>query len=59
MRIASFDQGLGKELRKALLEIKRSNLEGLILDLRNNPGGLRMKRLRWRVSSWKAETWSW
>ncbi len=40
VRIASFDQGLGKELRKALLEIKRSNLEGLILDLRNNPGGL-------------------
>ena len=40
LRLASFDSGVTKDLRKALLEIKREPVGGIILDLRNNPGGL-------------------
>ena len=39
LRIASFNLGTANELRSALREIQRRQLEGLILDLRNNPGG--------------------
>lgn len=40
LRIAAFDQGVGQELRKALIDIEKGSATGLILDLRNNPGGL-------------------
>jgi carboxyl-terminal processing protease len=40
LRIASFSVGVGKNLKKALKAIKREGIRGLILDLRNNPGGL-------------------
>jgi carboxyl-terminal processing protease len=40
MRLASFDAGVTRDLRKALQEIQREPSEGIILDLRNNPGGL-------------------
>ncbi len=40
LRIASFGHGLTADLRGALTEINRSGLGGIILDLRNNPGGL-------------------
>jgi carboxyl-terminal processing protease len=40
LRIASFDQGVSRDLKKALAEIKRQKEEGIILDLRNNPGGI-------------------
>lgn len=40
LRIASFSQGATQDLVKALNEIKQKNMTGLILDLRNNPGGL-------------------
>jgi len=40
VRISGFSQGVTKDLRQALTEIKEENLVGLILDLRNNPGGL-------------------
>jgi len=39
LRIAMFSDGEGADLRKALLEIKEKGLQGIILDLRNNPGG--------------------
>jgi carboxyl-terminal processing protease len=40
VRLASFDAGATKDLRKALVAIQREHLDGVILDLRNNPGGL-------------------
>ena len=39
VRIAMFSDGVTSDLRKALLEIKAQGLHGIILDLRNNPGG--------------------
>jgi carboxyl-terminal processing protease len=40
LRIAGFSEGVTGELKKALLKIKDEDLKGLILDLRNDPGGL-------------------
>lgn len=40
VRIASFSEGVGEDLRKALKSLRQERLTGLILDLRNNPGGL-------------------
>jgi carboxyl-terminal processing protease len=40
LRLASFDAGVTKDLRKALGAIQREGSTGIILDLRNNPGGL-------------------
>jgi carboxyl-terminal processing protease len=40
MRIGMFSEGESADLRKALLEIQQQGLNGIILDLRNNPGGV-------------------
>jgi carboxyl-terminal processing protease len=40
LRIATFSKGVTADLRKALKEIEQDRASGLILDLRNNPGGL-------------------
>lgn len=40
VRIAAFDDHMSEDLRKALREIQKQDLKGLILDLRNNPGGV-------------------
>ncbi len=40
VRIAFFSKGTSQELEKALAEIDRQQAKGLILDLRNDPGGL-------------------
>jgi carboxyl-terminal processing protease len=40
LRIASFSKGVTTDLRKALAHIREDGARGLILDLRNNPGGL-------------------
>jgi carboxyl-terminal processing protease len=40
LRIATFDAGVTRDLKKALNEIQRAELKSIILDLRNNPGGL-------------------
>ncbi len=40
LRISSFGQGMTADLRKALTAIRHDGLEGIVLDLRNNPGGL-------------------
>ncbi|HTA29045.1 MAG TPA: S41 family peptidase, partial [Candidatus Cybelea sp.] len=39
VHIAMFSDGLTADLRKALMDIKAQGLQGIILDLRNNPGG--------------------
>ena len=42
IRITQFQEGTTKDLRKALKDLKREygEIKGLVLDLRNNPGGL-------------------
>jgi carboxyl-terminal processing protease len=40
VRISSFIQNTIEELKKALNELKEEGVKGLILDLRDNPGGL-------------------
>jgi carboxyl-terminal processing protease len=40
LRLADFSSEVSADLRKALIEIKKEPLAGIVLDLRNNPGGL-------------------
>jgi carboxyl-terminal processing protease len=40
VRIAAFSQGVTDDLKKSLTDIQNQGLTGVILDLRNNPGGL-------------------
>lgn len=40
VRIAQFSDVTVKDLAKALKELKKQGMEGLIIDLRSNPGGL-------------------
>jgi carboxyl-terminal processing protease len=40
LRIASFNEGVADDLRRAVREVQEQRLQGLILDLRNNPGGV-------------------
>jgi carboxyl-terminal processing protease len=40
VRIAQFQQNTTNELKQAIQNIKGNDLKGLILDLRNNPGGI-------------------
>jgi carboxyl-terminal processing protease len=40
LRIAAFDKGVAADVGRALVEIKKDQVTGIILDLRNNPGGL-------------------
>jgi carboxyl-terminal processing protease len=40
LRIGGFDEGVTRQLRSALGEIQATDAAGIILDLRNNPGGM-------------------
>ncbi len=40
VRIAGFSQGVTDNLKQALQQIQQQHLTGIVLDLRNNPGGL-------------------
>jgi len=40
LRLAAFSQGVTKDLQAALRAIQSQQLTGLVLDLRNNPGGI-------------------
>ncbi len=40
LRISSFDGGVAEDFAKALDEIRKQKTGGIILDLRNNPGGV-------------------
>lgn len=40
LRVATFDAGVTRDLRKALTDIQAQGLTGVVLDLRDNPGGL-------------------
>lgn len=40
LRIAGFSEGITKDVRKALRQIEKTGATGLILDMRDNPGGV-------------------
>jgi carboxyl-terminal processing protease len=40
LRVSSFDEKTGKQIKEAIEKLGGPNLKGLVLDLRNNPGGL-------------------
>ena len=40
LRLTQFNQSVAEELRDAIEKLKEKGMEGLLLDLRNNPGGL-------------------
>lgn len=40
IRISSFDKNVVNNLKKVLKNLKKENKKGIIIDLRNNPGGL-------------------
>jgi carboxyl-terminal processing protease len=40
LRVASFDEKTGRQIKEAIESLGGSKLRGLVLDLRNNPGGL-------------------
>lgn len=40
IKLTGFTNDAGKEVREALIELKKQNIKQLILDLRGNPGGL-------------------
>ena len=40
LRISEFQDNTAEDLEKGLVSLEKEKLEGLILDLRNNPGGL-------------------
>jgi carboxyl-terminal processing protease len=40
LRVSSFDEKTGTQIREAIEKLGGRNLKGLVLDLRNNPGGL-------------------
>ncbi len=40
LRITQFSEGVPEQVKEALTELKNKEIEGLVLDLRNNSGGL-------------------
>lgn len=40
IEFASFDEGTGEEFKNKFEQLKNQNIEGLVIDLRNNGGGL-------------------
>src|SRR5260370_21224845 len=40
LRVGSFDENTGKQIQEAIDRLGGAKLKGLVLDLRNNPGGL-------------------
>jgi carboxyl-terminal processing protease len=39
IRLAAFSRGVAEELRAVLMKVEEMKLQGVVLDLRNNPGG--------------------
>lgn len=40
IRISNFSEGTGKEFKSVLTELEEAKMKGLVLDLRQNPGGV-------------------
>ncbi|WP_319500572.1 S41 family peptidase [uncultured Draconibacterium sp.] len=46
IRLSNFTANCSEDVKKAFLELKENNPDGLILDLRGNPGGLLMEAVK-------------
>ncbi|WP_319482721.1 S41 family peptidase [uncultured Draconibacterium sp.] len=46
IRLSNFTANCSNDVKKAFLELKENNPDGLILDLRGNPGGLLMEAVK-------------
>ena len=46
IRLSNFTADCSDDVKKALLELKKNNPESLVLDVRNNPGGLLMEAVK-------------
>ena len=46
IRLSNFMLGAGNEVKQAFQELKSEGIENLVLDLRNNPGGLLIEAVR-------------
>ena len=46
LRLRSFNQNSGGQLKKEISKLEKNKLDGYILDLRNNPGGLLSQAVR-------------
>ena len=46
LQLTSFGSNCSKEFESALTELEKKGMEGLILDLRNNPGGLLVEAVK-------------
>jgi len=46
IRLSSFKQNCSEDVKNAFVELKKNSPEGLILDLRSNPGGLMLEAVR-------------
>jgi carboxyl-terminal processing protease len=40
VRLAGFNEGVSRELEAALMQVQQQHMRGIVLDLRNNPGGV-------------------
>lgn len=40
LQVSSFDQGTGKEFKEKFEDLKKKGIKGLVIDLRNNGGGI-------------------
>lgn len=43
LNLSSFTEGCGKDVRNAVIEMKKQGMKGLVFDLRNNGGGSEME----------------
>jgi len=46
IRLQSFTERCAEEVKKAVIELKKQNIRSLVLDLRDNPGGLLMEAIQ-------------
>lgn len=46
IRLQSFTERCAEEVKKALLELKKQNAQSILLDLRDNPGGLLIEAIQ-------------
>ncbi|MCX7728905.1 MAG: S41 family peptidase [Bacteroidia bacterium] len=46
IRLRSFTEKCAEEVKKSVIELKKQNVQGILLDVRDNPGGLLMEAIQ-------------
>jgi len=52
IRLSGFNETTDREIAESLKQLNAPSLDGLILDMRGNPGGLLNERWPWATCSW-------